>query len=129
MKTFYSYMQKRQGTLVSLFLLMGGHLLAVLQGDASAALTAKANHDHIKIDFFYHGSTVSVRGISDPGVDLIIKITSPEGHQVLKQKGKVGGVLWMNVKTLHFENAPTFYAVHSTKNIGEILTIEEAKKT
>ena len=54
-------------------------------------LTAKANHDHITIDFFYHGSTVSVRGESDPGMDLVIKITSPEGHQVLKQKGKVGG--------------------------------------
>ncbi len=55
--------------------------------NASAMLTAKANHDHITIDFFYHGSTVSVRGISDPGVDLVVKITSPEGHQVLKQKG------------------------------------------
>ncbi len=29
---------------------------------ASAMLTAKANHDHITIDFFYHGSTVSVKG-------------------------------------------------------------------
>jgi len=26
-------------------------------GTASAELTAKANHDHIMIDFFYHGST------------------------------------------------------------------------
>ena len=25
-------------------------------------LTARANHDHITIDFFYHGSTVSVKG-------------------------------------------------------------------
>lgn len=55
---------------------------------ASAMLTAKANHDHITIDFFYHGSSVSVKGESDPGVDLIIKVTSPEGHQVLKQKGR-----------------------------------------
>ena len=48
-------------------------------GTAQAMLTAKANHDHITIDFFYHGSTVSVRGISDPGVDLVVKITSPKG--------------------------------------------------
>jgi len=119
MKTFYSHIQKRQGILASLFL-MGRHLLA--------ALTAKANHDHIKIDFFYNGSTVSVRGISDPGADLIIKITSLDGHQMLKQKGKVGGVLWMNVKTLNFENSPTFYAVHSTRNIEEILNSEDAEK-
>lgn len=127
MKTFYSHLHKRMGILASLFL-MGGHLFTALQGDASAALTAKANHDHIKIDFFYNGSNVSVRGISDPGVDLIIKITSPDGHQMLKQKGKVGGVLWMNVKTLNFENVPAFYAVHSTRNIEEIPSSEDAEK-
>ena len=91
-------------------------------------LTAKANHDHITIDFFYHGSTVSVRGESDPGVDLIIKMTAPEGHQTLKQKGKVGGLLWMNVGTLKFEHVPNFYAVYSTKKPEDILGREELER-
>jgi len=95
---------------------------------ASAMLTAKANHDHITIDFFYHGSTVSVRGISEPGTDLVIKITSPEGHQVLKQKGRVGGVLWMNVGQLKFEQTPNFYEVFSTKKVEDILSREEMDK-
>jgi uncharacterized protein (TIGR02186 family) len=95
---------------------------------ASAMLTAKANHDHITIDFFYHGNTVSVRGISEPGTDLVIKITSPEGHQVLKQKGKVGGVLWMNVGKLTFERTPNFYEVFSTKKVEDILSREEMEK-
>jgi uncharacterized protein (TIGR02186 family) len=95
---------------------------------ASAMLTTKANHDHITIGFFYHGSTVSVKGESDPGVDLVIKVTSPEGHQVLKQKGKVGGLLWMNVGQLKFEQTPNFYAVYSTKKLDEILSREEQEK-
>jgi uncharacterized protein (TIGR02186 family) len=95
---------------------------------ASAMLTAKANHDHISIDFFYHGSSVSVRGESDPNTDLVIKITSPEGHQVLKQKGKVGGVLWMNVGQLKFEHTPNFYEVFSTKKLDEMLSREEMEK-
>jgi uncharacterized protein (TIGR02186 family) len=95
---------------------------------ASAMLTAKANHDHITIDFFYHGSTVSVKGESDPGVDLVIKMTSPEGHQVLKQKGKVGGLLWMNVGQLKFEQTPNFYAVYSTKKLDEMMNREEQEK-
>ncbi len=99
-----------------------------ISNNAFAMLTAKANHDHITIDFFYHGSTVSVRGISDPGADLIIKITSPEGHQVLKQKGKVGGVLWMNVGQLKFEQTPNFYEVFSTKKVEDILSREEMEK-
>ena len=95
---------------------------------ASAMLTAKANHDHITIDFFYHGSSVSVRGISEPATDLVIKITSPEGHQVLKQKGRVAGMLWMNVGQLKFENTPNFYEVFSTRNVDEILSREEMEK-
>ncbi len=95
---------------------------------AYAMLTAKANHDHITIDFFYHGSTVSIKGESDPDVDLVIKITSPEGHQVLKQKGKVGGALWMNVGQLKFENTPNFYGLYSTKKIEDILKQEEMAK-
>jgi uncharacterized protein (TIGR02186 family) len=107
-------------------------LLAVIivgfAGTAHAMLTAKANHDHITIDFFYHGSTVGVKGISDAGRDLVIKITSPEGHQVMKQKGKVAGVLWMNVGTLKFENTPNMYELFSTKKVDDILTAEEQKK-
>ena len=97
-------------------------------GTTHAMLTAKANHDHISIDFFYHGSTVGVRGVSDAGRDLVIKITSPEGHQVLKKKGKVGGVLWMNVGMLKFENTPNFYEVFSTKKVDELLEPAEREK-
>lgn len=110
-------------TIVLAFMMLVGYA-----GNASAMLTAKANHDHITIDFFYHGSTVGVKGISDAGRDLVIKITSPEGHQVMKQKGKVASVLWMNVGTLKFENTPNMYELFSTKKVDDILTPGEQKK-
>jgi len=97
-------------------------------GTASATLTAKANHDHINIDFFYHGSTVSVSGITDPGTDLIIKIASPEGHEALKEKGKVGGILWMNVDTMKFDHVPNLYSIHSTRKLDDMLSKEEMDK-
>jgi len=102
--------------------------ILMVAGTASATLTAKANHDHIKVDFFYHGSTVSISGITDPGTDLVIKIASPEGHEALKEKGKVGGLLWMNVGTMKFEHVSNLYAVHSTKKLDELLTPEEMDK-
>jgi uncharacterized protein (TIGR02186 family) len=95
---------------------------------ASAMLTAKANHDHISIDFFYHGSTVSIKGEADPGVDLVIKMTDHAGHHVMKEKGKVGGLLWMNVGMLNFEHTPNFYAVHSTRKLEDILSRDEMEK-
>ncbi len=92
---------------------------------AHAKLSATANNDHISIDFFYHGSSVSVRGETDPGADLVIKIASPDGHQVLKRKGKVAGLLWMNTGELRFDHAPNFYEVFSTKQLDTILNVGE----
>lgn len=103
-------------------------LWAVDPGEASARLTATANHDHISIDFLYHGSSVSVRGVSDPGTDLVITIAAADGEEALKKKGKVAGFLWMNVGKLAFEKVPALYFVNSTKNPEEILTEEERVK-
>jgi uncharacterized protein (TIGR02186 family) len=103
-------------------------LLFVSAGMASAQLTATANHDHISVDFFYHGSTISVRGVSDPSTDLIIKVTSEDGTQTLRKKGKVGGFLWMNVGELEVEHVPKVYFLHSTRNIEDILNRDEMDK-
>jgi uncharacterized protein (TIGR02186 family) len=99
-----------------------------LSDKASAELTVDANHNHIKIDFFYHGDMVNVKGVSDIGADIIIKVTSSEGHQVLRKKGKMAGLLWMNVGELRFEHAPDIYFLHSTKRIEDILSNEEMAK-
>ncbi len=93
--------------------------------DAMADLTAKANHDRITIDFGYRGSSVSVKGEADEGVDLVVKIAAPDGHQTLMKKGRVGGLLWMNVGPLAFERAPYLYEVFSTRSLEEILRAEE----
>lgn len=114
---------------VTAFLVFAFSLVyAACAGTASAKLTAIANHDHITIDFFYHGGTVSVRGEADPGTDLVIKITDPEGHQALNKKGKVGGMLWMNVGTLKFEKVSNFYTVYSTRKVEDLLSREEQEK-
>ena len=108
--------------IITLIIFLG---LSIYTGQASAELTAIANHDHISIDFFYHGSNVSVRGVSDPDTDLIIKITAPEEHQALRQKGKVGGFLWMNVGTINFEHVPSLYFLASAKKVEDILSKDE----
>lgn len=111
--------------IITLIILLG---LSIYTSQASAELTAIANHDHISIDFFYHGSNVSVRGVSDPDTDLIIKITAPEEHQALRQKGKVGGLLWMNVGTINFEHVPSLYFISSTKKVDDILSKDAMAK-
>ena len=121
-------LQNSVGRAFTIFYVAVMFLFAFFTGRASAQLTATANHDHITVDFFYHGSTVSVRGISDPDTDLIIKLTCDDDHQVLRKKGKVGGLLWMNVGELKIENIPNVYYIHSTKNVEDILSQDEINK-
>jgi len=93
-----------------------------------AMISIQANHEDIKIDFFYHGGTINFSGEADAGTDLIIKIASPDSHQVMKKKGKVGGLLWMTVGTVKFEQTPSLYHIHCTKALGDILSTEEQQK-
>lgn len=113
---------------VFLVVLTGALFGSSLQEEVNAQLTAKADHDHISINTFYHGSSVSVRGECDAGTDVIIKITSPDKNTVLKQKGKVGGFLWMNTDELEFDATPSLYFVRSDEKIGDMLDKGEANK-
>jgi hypothetical protein len=106
----------------------GAALGLLAAAPARAELTAKANHDHITVDFFYHGSTVGVRGIADPDADLIVKIASADGHEAFNEKGKKGGVLWMNVGKLAFEHTPKLYEIHSTRPVQDLLQEAEADR-
>lgn len=132
MKTVISHqlsaVSKRGGKGLKILLLVIASYFVITTGHASAELTADTNHNRVTIDFFYNGSTMSVKGVYDPGADLVIKLTSPDGHEALKRKGKVGGVLWMNVGTLEMENVPGVYFLHSTKKIEDILSAEEREK-
>ncbi|MDA8168860.1 MAG: TIGR02186 family protein [Nitrospiraceae bacterium] len=108
------------------------HLFALLLAggfwampDDARALSVKANHDNIKVGFFYHGSTVKVSGAAGAGSGVVIKITAPEGHQVLRKKGKAAGVLWMNTGSLSFERVPDLYFIRSTAKPESILTPQE----
>ena len=102
--------------------------MSLFASDAFATLTAKANHDHITVDSFYHGGTVSISGVSDPGTELVIKVASEDAHQTLREKGKVAGLLWMTVGELNIDHVPNFYEVFSTKRLDDLLSKDEMNK-
>lgn len=103
-------------------------MLALFCGVSAAELTAIANHSLVEMNFDYHGSAVSLSGIADPDVELVATISSQEAHQELKRKGRVGGVIWMNVADVSFEHLPNVYFLRSTKAPQDILLPEETAK-
>ena len=107
-------------TMLSL-LAMGA--LAILASSASA-MTAKTNHDDIKIGLTYHGGTVSVSGLADPNVELIMKITGEDATEKLMRKDKAAG-MWMNVEEITLDHVPEIYYLRSTKDPETILSAEQ----
>lgn len=103
--------------------------LAIIPEDAEATLTVHQDHSRIDIDSFYHGSTISISGEYDPEADLIVQVTSDNNeHLALKKKGKVGGILWMNVGELEFKDVPSLYFVSSSKDITQMMDPTEADR-
>jgi uncharacterized protein (TIGR02186 family) len=109
-------------------LLIFGVLISnlALSGDASALVTVKTSDDHVKIDSFYHGSTVNISGLTNPAdADVVIKVSSPEGTQILRKKVKAAGLFWMNGGELKFEHSPSVYLLYSTGKLDDILSQED----
>lgn len=118
--------KERIGVIVAL-LLMPLLALSIFASTAFAQIILKTNADDIKIRAFYHGDKVDVSGKTDPGADVILKITSLEGKAKLREKGKVG-FFWLNKNLLVFEHVPNLYLLYSTKDINSLLGKEEMDK-
>lgn len=94
--------------------------------EALALLTVNTNHDRVNIDPFYHGCTVNISGLSNPSdADLIIKVSSVEEPQRLREKVKAAGLFWMNGAELKFQHSPSLYFLYSTRKLDDILSQEE----
>lgn len=91
---------------------------------AVAELSVTSNPDRVDIGLLYHGSNLMLSGISEPGAELILKITSSDSPQIFREKDKVAGLFWMNGGKLIFERAPGLYLLYSTKKVNEILSDE-----
>lgn len=102
-------------------------VLVLFQGVAFAQLTTKLSATQISIESFYHGSELKVSGKTDAGMDLVIKVASPDNTDSLKTKAK-SGPFWMNKGEIKFKNAPDVCFVFSSKNLKDILSAEEMDK-
>jgi uncharacterized protein (TIGR02186 family) len=115
---------------IVIFLIFGFLILNLaVSGKAWALLTANTDHDRIKIDSFYNGCTVDISGLSNPAdADLIIKVSSRDEPQRLREKIKAAGLFWMNGGQLKFEHSPSVYFLYSTGKLDDILSQEEMDK-
>ncbi|MBF0227833.1 MAG: TIGR02186 family protein [Desulfobacterales bacterium] len=77
----------------------------------------------IKIGLFYGGQKISIKANVPDGYEVITKIKGPDETLHLKKKGKVWGILWMNVKEISYNFVPKLYIIRSSSKIASIAPI------
>lgn len=107
----------------TLFSVLAGILFVVMALPAmpAQALTCKVAPNEIPINLMYNGATLTVNGVSAPGDDLIVKVSSKTGDVHLKYKGKASGLFWMKMGNMEFKNVPNVYMLYSSGPVNTLM--------
>lgn len=101
-----------------LSLLLGGMLTGSALADGP--LSVSSSPQSILMDAYYDGAILKVSGEVPAGCDVAVRLVGEPESVHLREKGKVFGLLWMNVGTLGFENVPKIYLVAASKAFDEL---------
>jgi uncharacterized protein (TIGR02186 family) len=74
----------------------------------------------IQMGFSYSGASVEITGTVPAGHEVAIVCAGEAGRVELKKRGKVWGVLWMNVGDLTFEQVPSLYIVTTSGKLEDL---------
>ncbi|MDA8165212.1 MAG: TIGR02186 family protein [Desulfobacteraceae bacterium] len=96
-------------------------LCVALGAGPGRAVTCQTSPDRVPIGISYHGAALVVQGSSDPGQDVIVRISSGPEDVKLKYKGKASGVFWMKMGDMVFKNVPNVYLLYTSKEIDRLL--------
>lgn len=70
----------------------------------------------IHIGALYDGMNMTVTGKAPAGCQVVVRLAGEPATFNMKEKGRVLGVLWMNLDKVAFENAPKVFLVAASKD-------------
>jgi hypothetical protein len=68
----------------------------------------------VPVSLFFRGATLHVSARIPEGSEAVVRLASDAERLELKEKGRVGGMLWMSVGNVVFEAAPVLYQLLTT---------------
>lgn len=86
----------------------------------AAEVSVTSSPDQIQMDARYDGTTMRVSGEVPAGSDVVVRLVGAPESVHLREKGKVFGLLWMNVGTVEFENVPRIYLAAASRGFDEL---------
>ena len=88
---------------------------------APTRLVADLSQSRVDITSGYHGTELLLFGAYEgiPGDELVLIVEGPATDIVQRRKEKKAGI-WVNVETILWQQAPSFYHMFSTASLDEI---------
>jgi uncharacterized protein (TIGR02186 family) len=105
----------------ALLALLATMVLLALPGAARAQqLVADLTSHLVAITTGFTGTSVVLFGAVEGGGDIVVVVRGPEHETVVRRKSRVAGI-WLNTRSIAFDNEPSYYAVLANKPIEEIV--------
>ncbi len=82
-------------------------------------LKLELNPSHINIGTFYNGTKVIAKGKIPAGTEVVLRISGHYTELHLKKKGKIAGLLWMNIGDVTVGNVPEVFMVVCSQNMKD----------
>lgn len=103
-------------------------LLPLMLAQGEPRLVPEVSNNQIEIRYSFTGEELLLYGAilypggrpPQPGTDIAVIIKGPLERIVVREKQRVAGI-WMNVERTRFRSAPAFYAVASSRPLGQIV--------
>ena len=104
-------------------LLFSALIVAAVGSARAQTLTADLSSHVIGITTGFAGDNLVLFGSTDRPGDIIVTVRGPPTAMVVRRKERVFG-LWLNGSSVTFRDAPSFYALASTRPLSEIASVE-----
>jgi uncharacterized protein (TIGR02186 family) len=105
--------------LFSIWIAMLACLVYTGFSSASTPLEIAVQPGQIFIGATYNGTDISVSGRIPADTEAVIRLTGHKEDGNLKKKGRIMGVLWMNLGSVEFHNIPGVFLLYRSKQIDD----------
>ncbi|WP_010184280.1 TIGR02186 family protein [Sphingomonas sp. PAMC 26605] len=98
---------------------------------AKPVLVPDVSQRDIEIQYSFTGANLLLFGAilypggrlpdDDKPTDIVVVVKGPVQSILVREKQKLGGLIWVNASRLRYRSAPSFYAIASSKPIARML--------
>lgn len=83
---------------------------------AASYLKARLSPEGVDIGAFFNGAKVYITGDVSRDAEVVVRLSGMPQDVALKKKGKILGLLWMNLYSITIHNVPNLYLIYVSKD-------------